>query len=100
MLIYLHKERIKEAVKAIHREAAEARGKGDYSSFFELSHKALELVNDWANSHEKERNGYINSFETSLKPKDENHKMRTYDFLDMVVTKTKLRMNNNFLKVV
>ena len=54
MLIYIHREDIDKAVSAIHKEAAEAKDKGDYDTFFELSKKALDMVNNWLKSQGKE----------------------------------------------
>lgn len=54
MLVYIYKERITEAVDEIHRQAEEARKQGDYNTFFELSNKALDLVNGWIARQKKE----------------------------------------------
>ena len=56
MLVYIYKERITEAVDEIHRQAEEARKQGDYDTFFELSSKALDLVNGWIARQKKESN--------------------------------------------
>lgn len=100
MLIYIHKERIIEAVAAIHREATEARKNGDYDTFFELSHKALNLVDSWIKNQGKECNDYMKGFEKSLNPKDGKQNEIAFNYLDLAITRVNAGKANNILKVV
>ena len=100
MLIYIHNESISEAVAAIHREAAEANERGDYNTFFELSHKALDLVNGWLKNQGKECNDFMKGFEKSLNPKDEKQNEIAFNYLGLAISRVNAGKANNILKVV
>ena len=100
MLIYIHNERISEAVAAIHRESAEARKKGDFDTFFELSYNALDLVDSWIKNQGKECNDCMKGFEKSLNPKNEKQNEIAFNYLGLAISRVNAGKANNILKVV
>ena len=100
MLMYIHKERISEAVAAINREATEAKNRGDYDTFFELSHKALDLVNNWIKNQEKESKDRMKCFEINISPKDEIKNGTAFNHLGFAIPRMNEGKINTILNVV
>ena len=67
MIISIFKDDVSAQVEAFYREASEARERGDMDSFFDYSHKALEVVNRWIDRQKCRQRNLSEFFMSSIK---------------------------------
>lgn len=90
MIVTMFKDDVSAQVDALHKKAKEARERGDMNGFFNYSHEALKVVDEWIDRQQC-RNSFREAFESSIsRVKNEQDLRIAFNDLNLAVKRVEV----------